>query len=577
VVDQYERWVEEHDTLTDEDRNLIRRHISMFDYRPLISVVMPAYDTPEPLLQQAIASVRAQLYPDWQLCVVDDASPSDRVEKVLRELAREDSRIHWIRRPVNGHISAASNTGLSLASGEFVALMDHDDILPEHALYEVAAELQTHPDADVIYSDEDQIDAHGRRSRPYFKPDWSPELLTGHNLVSHLGVYRKAVLEKIGGFREGFEGSQDWDLALRATAAAAPGAIRHIPSVLYHWRRESGVATFSESWMERCHDSGRRAVLDWLAAEGCAARVEPRQGWNGVIYAAPEPKPLVSVILPPLHPAVLERACDGLFYDTDWPEDRLDVIVTDHRLSQTAPPLWERLNRHPRVRLISVGTPQNISAVFNQGVQVCGGDVVVLMGGVEPVAPGWLSALVGLAMRREIGVVGCKVIGPAGQVEHAGLALGPGLRAVPILEGAPVEEGGYVGQLILTRALSAVTGGCIALRHEIFDEAGGLDKTLPPGLNDLDLCLRLQDIGYRTVWCPDALLKRTIGPRWSPMENTSGWDSLCRRWAGRLEHDPYRNPNLRLDGAQASFGPSFRLKPWRAFPPGGADRRARAF
>ena len=564
VADEYDRWIEQHDTLTDEDRRLIARHMAMFDRRPIISVVMPAYDTPPPLLRQAIASVRGQIYPDWQLCVVDDASPSGDVVSILEELSAEDPRILWARQPVNGHIAAASNMALSLATGEFVALMDHDDVLPKHALYEVAAELQDHPDADVIYSDEDQIAEDGRRSSPYFKPDWNPELLTGHNLVSHLGVYRRSLLEQIGGFREGFEGSQDWDLALRATAATGPDKIRHIPSVLYHWRRNSGVATFSESWMERCHDAGRRAVRDWLAGEGLPkARVEPHHGWNRVIYPVPEPKPLVSVVLPPLDPVLLGRACDGLFYGTDWPEHRLDVIVTDHRLSQTASELWDQLRRHPRVRMIGVGKSDNVSAVFNQGTRVAAGEVVVLMGAVEPAAPGWLSSLIGLALRREVGAVGAKVIDPAGRVEHAGLVLGPGPRAGPILKGAAPDDSGYAGQLILTRALSAVTGGCIALRREVLEEAGGFDETLSAGFNDLDLCLRLQDLGYRVVWSPDVLLRRTGGPQWLPTENGPEWGALGRRWGLRFDCDPYHNPNLRLWNGKASLAHPAYPRRWR--------------
>lgn len=222
---------------------------------------------------------------------------------------------------------------------------------------------------------------------------------------------------------------------------------------------------------------------------------EPRRDWIGTLYA--ESKPLVSLIFPALDPEVLERACDGLFYDTDWPEDRLDLIVTDQGLSRTAPDLWNRLNRHPRVRMISVGSPDDISATFSQGVRVCGGDVVVLMDRVEPAAPDWLSALAGMAMRREVGAVFANVVGPLAQ---------------PILECASADDKGYLGQFILNAAPSAVTGGCIALRREVLEEVRCLDKTPTPGLNDADLCLALQDLGYRIAWCPQALLKRTVGP-----------------------------------------------------------------
>ena len=198
---EYDRWVEQYDTLTADDRALIRTHIDALRSRPKISVIMPAYDTPKSLLRQAIASVQAQLYPDWELCIADDASPSGDVVRILQEAASTDPRIKWMRRESNGHIAAASNSALALATGDFVALMDHDDVLPEHALYEIAAELDAHPDTDLIYSDEDRIDNDGRRFNPYFKPDWNIDLLLGHNMVCHLGVYRRSLLEGIGGFQ----------------------------------------------------------------------------------------------------------------------------------------------------------------------------------------------------------------------------------------------------------------------------------------------------------------------------------------------------------------------------------------
>lgn len=237
----YDRWVETHDTLGEADRQAIAVHIARMAVRPTISVIMPAYNSDERFLREAIASVRGQLYPHWELCVADDASTAPHVWRVLQEEAARDSRIRIVRRPVNGHISAASNSALTLASGEFVALMDHDDLLAPHALYEVAAELEAHPDADMLFSDEDKIDATGRRREPYFKPGWNPELLLGQNLVKHLCVVRRGVLTQVGGFREGFEGSQDYDLVLRVSEATTADRIRHIPAILYHWRRSKSV------------------------------------------------------------------------------------------------------------------------------------------------------------------------------------------------------------------------------------------------------------------------------------------------------------------------------------------------
>ena len=236
--DSYERWVREHDTLDDGDRRAIRAHIAALARRPLISVVVPVYNPPRQYLEEMIKSVLRQLYPDWELCIADDASTSPHVQSVLQDYAALDSRIKVMRRDINGHVSAATNSALELATGEFVALLDHDDVLSERALYEVAVELDTHADAQVIYSDSDSIDDSGRRSTPYFKTDWDPDLMLGHNMVSHLGVYRRSLLQQLGGLSSGYDGSQDYELMLRASEHVAPGQIRHIPAVLYHWRRD---------------------------------------------------------------------------------------------------------------------------------------------------------------------------------------------------------------------------------------------------------------------------------------------------------------------------------------------------
>ena len=250
--DEYMTWALTYDSLTEADRDEIRAHIETFAYRPLISVVMPAYDTDPWLLREAINSVKGQLYQNWELCIADDASPGERTWNILRQAAKDDPRIKVVRRPVNGHISAASNSALELAIGDFVALLDHDDLLPQHALYEVAAELQLHPDADIIYSDEDKVDITGRRYEPHFKTDWNPELLLSQNMISHLGVYRRSLVQQVGGFREGFEGSQDYDLTLRVAELTTADRIRHIPAILYHWRQQAGPGSFSETDLERC-------------------------------------------------------------------------------------------------------------------------------------------------------------------------------------------------------------------------------------------------------------------------------------------------------------------------------------
>ena len=257
---EYARWMEKYDKLTDDDRIAIKRQIDGLSYRPLLSIVMPTFNTPEKWLRLAIDSVRAQLYPNWELCIADDASSDPNVKYLLERYGAEDPRIKVRFREARGHISAASNSALEIAEGDFVALLDHDDELREHALYMVAMELNAHPDADLIYSDEDKIDEQGTRYAPYFKPDWNPVLFFAQNFVCHLAVFRTRMLREIGGFHLGYEGAQDWDLVMRVTEQTPASHIRHIPHVLYHWRAIAGSTAKGENEKKYALDAQRRTL-----------------------------------------------------------------------------------------------------------------------------------------------------------------------------------------------------------------------------------------------------------------------------------------------------------------------------
>ena len=544
----YDGWVRRYDTLSDEDRRLIRHHIDLLPDRPLISVVMPAYQTPETLLRQAITSIRNQLYPYWELCIADDGSPSPHIAAVLADEAANDPRIRWVRRATNGHISAATNTALDLATGTFVALMDHDDVMPEHALYEVAVELAAHPDADLIYSDEDHIDLQGHRSDPYFKPAWSPELLAGHNVISHLGVYRRSLVEALGRLRIGYEGSQDWDLALRVTAATTPDKIRHIPAILYHWRWDPSSPSFSQSWLEQCQSAGRHAVEDWLNSEGLVnskviqARLVP--GWFQVIYALPDPVPLVSLIVTARD--VFEP--DALLAGTDWPIERLELIIVGPHT-----PTQEICHG---VRATTILTDGGYSQLLNIGVAAASGDLLILLSGdLQPLGQRWLSQLACLAWRYEVGVVGAKLVNEQGWLQHCGVVLHGGRAAS--LGQTWWNEAGYFGQFALARGLAAVAGGCLAMRKTIFEEAGGLDETLNSMQAEVQLCTRIRDMGFRVVWTPGSVLRYRSGATLLP-EREVDVDMA------EFIADPYHNPNLCLNPSEHSIpAPPRRTPPWR--------------
>jgi O-antigen biosynthesis protein len=572
----YAALIRRDDTLSDSDRVAIAEHLRRMEHRPLISVVMPVYQTPDRLLTEAVESVRRQLYPDWELCIADDGSPSAHVGRLVGEFARLDERIKWIRRPENGHISAATNSALGLATGEFVAFMDHDDLLCESALYEVAVEIAAHPDVDILYSDEDRIDERGRRFNPYFKPNFNPELLLGQNMVNHLGVYRRQLIERIGGLREGFEGSQDYDLTLRAWAASSNQRIRHIPKVLYHWRAKAKTASFSEKHQEQCAVLARKAIQEFLDQEGQGAKVLVApilDSYSRIVRKVPKPEPLVSVIVPTKdQAALLSRCVEGILKGTEYPN--LELLIVDHDSRETETlGLLETLKHDPRVRIVPYTGPFNYSAMNNLAATKATGEVLALVNNdIEVVEPQWLNEMVAHATRPEIGAVGAKLLYPDGRVQHAGVVVGIGGVAGHSYLFARGAEPGYFGQALLTRAVSAVTGACLVVRKSAFLEVGGLNADdLTIAFNDIDFCLKLQARGYRNVWTPFAQLVHHESASRGREDTTEKrvrfnreTEFMRRQWREVIENDPLYNPNLTLDAANCELAASpRRQKPWR--------------
>jgi GT2 family glycosyltransferase len=566
---EYQTWIARHDTLTEADVQAIRAHIARLAEPPKISVVMPVFNPAPDHLRSAIGSVRTQLYPNWELCIADDASTDPEVIAVLAQSAAVDGRIRLARRDVNGHISAASNTALDLATGAFVALLDHDDVLAPRALYEVAVELTEHPETDVIYSDEDHIDDDAVRSSPYFKVGWNPDLMLGQNLINHLGVYRLDLLRRIGGFREGFEGSQDYDLALRAVAACSADRIRHIPAVLYHWRRTSAAGSFSEESMERCVRNAHRAIRDHLRTLGVTAQVEPAPSlphWTRVVRPVPDPAPLVSVIIPTRDRAGLLRRClEGLSHRTDYPN--LEILILDNDSTEARTfALFDEARNDPRIRILPFPGPFNYAAMNNHGVAEARGELVLLLNNdIEVIGSDWLSDMVSHAVRPEIGAVGAKLLYRSGLVQHGGVLVGLGGVAGNQFLFMSDASPGYFGQLGLVRDILAVTGACLLVRKALYQAVGGLNAdALPVSFNDVDLCLRIAERGFRNLWTPFAKLyhleSASRGDDVSKEERARAEreaDWMRKRWGGLLRENPDFNPNL------ISSHPHYRL----AFPP----------
>ena len=577
----YARWIARCDALTEADlaaaRDLAAR---LAETGPLISVVIPVFDPDPAHLEAAIASVKAQVWPKWELCLADDASPGDATWARLEAEAASDPRIRIVRRDANGHISAATNSALALAEGDFVAFMDQDDLIPPHALLEVAAELVRHPETDLIYTDEDKIDGRGRRVEPHFKTAWDPELMLAQNMASHLTVIRRSRVTEVGGLREGLEGAQDWDLVLRVSLAAGPGRIRHIPAVLYHWR-QAGQASFSETAMARCRAAAERAVNDHLASTDQAARAKAAESgpaWLEITRDLPGPAPKVSVIVPTRDRADLLEACArGVLERTDWPDLELLVVDNDSVEPATAA-LFAQLAADPRVRILPAPGPFNYSAINNAAVEAARGDLLVFLNNdVEVRDAGWLKALAAQALRPEVGAAGAMLRFPDGRVQHAGVALGIGAAGVAgaLGVGAGPQDPGPSNRLRTARGVSAATAACLAVRREVFAAAGGFDaEHLPVAFNDIDLCLKIGALGLQVIWTPEAdLTHRESASRGSDLEGRNAarfareaaW--MRQRWGPVLDADPFYGLNLDLSGGDwRPADPPRRPRPW-ALPP----------
>ncbi|MFN0061421.1 MAG: glycosyltransferase family 2 protein [Myxococcaceae bacterium] len=570
----YLAWVASYDTLSDRDRTAIAGRIAQFAEPPLISVVMPTWNTPENCLRRALDSVRAQLYPNWELCIADDASSAPHVRRILDGYAALDPRIKVAFRPLNGHIGKASNTALELVQGTYVACLDHDDELAAHALYMVAEEINAHPDAVVLYSDEDKLDGRGRRTEPHFKPDWSPHLLLNQNYACHLTVVRTDWIRAARGFREGYDGSQDHDLLLRCTAGLAPERIRHIPHVLYHWRSMPGSTAADVSEKPYIQEAGVRAVSDHLQRAGLSASVQngPFRGTYRVHYPLPNPAPLVSILIPTRDGySLLKRCVESIRLLTDYP--RYEILIIDNQTREPrALEYLAELREAGVARVLAFDAPFNFAAINNVAAGEARGEVLCLLNNdVEVINEQWLTELVSRAVLGGVGAVGAKLYYANDSVQHAGVVAGLGGVAGHFYKHAHREAFGEFGRLVVDRNVSAVTAACLVVRKAIYQEVGGMnERDLAVAFNDVDFCFRILEAGYKNLWTPYAELYHheslTRGAEDTPEKKArfeKESNHMQQRWSGLIAKDPYFNPNLGLVTELPSLAwPPRAKRPW---------------
>ena len=554
----YQTWIELYDTLDVQAIERIQAEIASFEKCPKISVVMPVYNAPLEFLKQAIESVQAQLYPHWELCIADDASTDAGVRPMLESFAKADPRIKVVFRPQNGHISAASNSALELASGDFVALLDNDDLLPAHALYHVAKVIIANPEAALIYSDEDKINTAGLRYNPYFKCELNYELLLAQNMICHLGVYRRALLEKIGGFREGFEGAQDYDLTLRVLEKVQPEQVVHISKVLYHWRAIPGSTALAADEKNYAALAARKAIQEHLQRTGRGGTVTEAPeapSLNRVRYALPANLPLVSIIIPTRdHAEILGVCLESILKKTSYPH--FEIIVVDNGSVEQETQLLLARQPQAKVRVVRDDSPFNYSRLNNLAVKAAKGDVVCLMNNdIEVLTPDWLEEMLSFALQDDIGCVGARLWYPGeGGLQHGGVVLGLGGIAGHSHKYLPRHHSGYFGRAVLHQSFSAVTAACLVIRREIWEQVEGLDESFAIAFNDVDFCLRVRDAGYRNVWTPYAEMihheSLSRGQEDNPEKVARFHGEIQRmeqRWGAALLNDPAYSPNLTHD------------------------------
>ena len=554
----YQKWVAR-DRLTKADRLAAQRAIEQWTVRPKFSVIMPVYNVEASWLEKAIQSVQNQIYPYWELCIVDDASPKPHIKRILTHYSQVDDRIKVVFRPENGQIVAASNEALALATGDYIALLDHDDELAINALFENARLINEHPDADFIYSDEDKMDTKGKRLDPFFKPDWSPDYFHACMYTCHLGVYRTSLIHAIGGFRPGYDGAQDYDLVLRV--AEKTKQIYHIPKILYHWRViPASVTAGGEEVKPWAYIAARKALEEMLARSpypGLVEDVSERPGfWRVRRHLLGEP--LISIIIPSagkamvtadgslvaienclrsLHERSIYRHFEVILVDGyDIPDETL-ARVKDMFAGDAAPPL----------HLVRCKEPFNFSHRINQGAAHANGQFLLLLNDdTEVITPDWLESMLEFAQQDDIGAVGAKLFFPDGKLQHGGVMVLGG-NPGHAYHGFDGDHPGYYCSNLVNRNYLAVTAACLMIRRSLFQQVGGMDEIFPLNYNDVDFCLKVHQAGYRNVVTPYAQLIHYESISREAGLQPNEWEILNQKWKhyfNQLNGDPYYNPNL---------------------------------
>ena len=554
----YRAWVNRFDTNDISRLEQYKFELSNLKEKPLFSIIIPIFNSNIKLLRAAIDSVIGQIYPNWELILVDDNSSCKKLLNFLTEIEKSDERILFIRRNQNGHISEACNSGLEIASGRYFAILDHDDLLREHTILRICQSIKEYPNCKIIYSDEDKVCLKGERCSPHFKPDWNPELLLSQNYICHICFFETKYIKDLEGYRVGYEGCQDWDLLLRASENLNENQIIHIPQILYHWRMTKKSTASKISAKNYVYENSLKVVNSAWKRRGVEVSVESYGFPNNYVrskISTTECLPLVSIIIPTRDNLEhLKKCIDALIHKTSYPNFEVLVMNNDSR-ERDVIDYFKKLHSLESFRIVDVPGEFNFSKICNLGAsQASGSHLLFLNDDVEAITNDWLSEMVVIANRKEVGCVGAKLLYPNDTIQHAGIILGLGGYAGHAFRRFPRHHNGYASRLDLVQNYSAVTGACLLVRKEVFSKVSGFDENfLKIAFNDVDLCLKVLQAGFKNVWTPHALLYHyESASRGDDLEGKnykrflSEGNHLRNKWSEYLLHDPAYNPNLSI-------------------------------
>lgn len=539
-------------------RKLKKQRAEKLDYEPCISIIVPTYKTPEKFLKEMIDSVRNQSYENWELCIGDGSVTEDTVKNVVESYQKKDKRIKMLCLSENLGIAGNTNAALSIATGDYIALLDHDDILAPDALYEVVKWMNEHykDETDVIYTDEDKVSFDLKDYfEPHFKSDYNLDLIRSNNYICHLFVARKSIVDQVGGFRKEYDGSQDYDFILRCIEQSK--RVEHVPKVLYHWRCHPGSTAANQESKMYCYEAGKRAIEDHLKRMGeddCQVVMTEHLGFYHVIYLIREQKK-VSIIIPNKdQKEILERCIESVIQKTDYKNYEI-IIVENNSTTNEIFEYYKTIEQRENIRVVIWKDKFNYSAINNFGVRYANGEYLLFLNNdIEVIRENWLSEMLANVQRKEVGIVGAKLLYPDNMVQHAGVIIGMGGIAGHPLSRHPADDCGYFARGIIQQNLNAVTAACMLTKKEVYEKVNGFEEKLAVAFNDIDLCLKVRKAGYLIVYDPEALLyhhESISRGKEDTLEKRNRFegevDYMAKKWKDVLEKgDEYYNPNLSL-------------------------------